>query len=184
MVDGAATQTRRLKGVGTVMVAVFLALFVAMLATNWVVLDVRSLRHEPRHLVMPVPLNMARIPLRMVSRGSFEVPLPRHVEWSVERYLTVLRELQATPEGTVVEVEEDDVVLELSRRGSKLVVETDDGCADVRVSLPFSATLRLLERARQERFEPLEVLDLLASSERGELLAVDAGQASVRITNW
>ena len=61
----------------------------------------------------------------------------------------------------------------------------DNGCdGEVRVSLPYAATLRLLERSAHGQFDLRALLDLLAAEARGELLAVDSGDARVRITTW
>ena len=185
MPAGSADHARWLSTIGRVGIGVFFALFVAMLATNWVVVDVRGFDHDGARVRVPVPLNVLRIPLHMAPRSSMGFPIPRAAERQYARALAALRTLQDAPHGTVVPLRVDDSDVELSRRGDRLLIVLDGGCGgDVRASLPFAATMRLLERSATGRFEPRALLDLLAAAERGELLAVDSGDARVRITTW
>ncbi len=176
-------RVRWLSTVGSVGLAVFFALLVAMLATNWVVIDVRDLGHDRSHVVMPVPLNVLRIPLHMMPRASVRVPL--HLDSDLDRRhcLDLLRSLRGQPEGTLVTLGERDGAA-ASRQGGKLLITVIDRKSTVRVTLPFDATLALLEQISTERFEPVKALDLLAASARGELVAVDACDARVRIRTW
>jgi hypothetical protein len=178
-----ADRVRWLSTAGSIGLAVFLALAVAMLATNWVVVDVRDLGNDRSHIVMPVPLNVLRIPLHMMPRASVRVPL--HLDSKLDRAhcLDVLRTLRDKPEGTVVALGRHEEA-EASRQGAKLLITVADRGANVRVTLPFDATLALLEQMSTERFEPVKALDLLAGAERGELVAVDADDAHVRIRRW
>lgn len=186
MPAGSADHARWLSTIGRVGIGVFFALFVAMLATNWVVIDVRGFDHDGARVRVPVPLNVLRIPLHMAPRSSVCVPMSRVAERQHARVLAALRTLQDAPHGTVVPLHVDDSDVELSRSGDRLLILVDDeSChGDVRASLPFAATMRLLERSAHGRFEPRALLDLLAAAERGELLAVDSGDARVRITTW
>ncbi len=170
---------------GSVGLAVFFALFVAMLATNWVVIDVRSTGDRDHgRVVVPVPLNLMRIPLRMVPGRALHVPIAHPEDWDRSRFVAALRSLADAPDGTVVTLEEHGGPVELSRQDGKLVITASDRCGEVRASLPFAATMRVLDSARMQRFEPLEALDLLAASERGDLLTVDSRNAHVRIRTW
>jgi hypothetical protein len=178
-----ADQSRWLKTVGTVGLAVLLALFVAMLATNWVVIDVRELDRDGAHVVVPVPLNALRIPLHMMPRASVRVPLRLDDELDRSRCIALLEELRRAPEGTVMPLCESGGRATISRQGGKLVIAVADR-DDVRVTLPFDGTLALLHKLSGERFAPVEALDLLASAERGELVAVDAREARVRIRRF
>ena len=186
MAGGSEGRSRWLSMIGSVGLGVFFALFVAMLVTNWVVIDVRSLGHDGARVKVPVPLNLLRIPLHMAPRSAMDVPMPRSAARQQARALAALHVLHDAPEGTVVPLDLADRDLALSRRGDRLlIVVDDDGCGgEVRASLPFAGTMRLLERSASGRFEPRALLDLLAASERGELLAVDSGEARVRITTW
>ena len=172
-----------LRTTGTVGLAVVLALFVAMLATNWVVVDVRELRGEKDHVVVPVPLNLLRIPLHMMPRASVRVPLHLDSDLDRQRSLDLLRALRDQAEGTIVRLDGRGGA-EACRRAGKLLITVTDHDATVRVTLPFDATLALLEQISTERFEPVKALDLLASAERGELVAVDADDARIRIRTW
>lgn len=186
MATGSGDRSGWLQKVGSIGLGVFFALFVAMLVTNWVVVDVRTPDHDGVRLRVPLPLNVLRIPLHMAPRSSVCVPMTRAAERQHGRVLAALRALQDAPEGTVVPASVDGTSVELSRSGDRLlIVVDDDSCSgEVRASLPFAATMRLLERTASGRLEPRALLDLLAAAERGELLAVDAEDASVRVTTW
>jgi hypothetical protein len=179
-----ADRARWLKTAGTVGLAVFCALFVAMLATNWVVVDVRDLDHDRSHVVLPVPLNMLRIPLHMMPRASVRVPLHLDRELERSRCLALLESLRDTAEGTEVPLAASGGRATVCHRGGKLVISVADRDDTVRVTLPFEATLALLRQMSAERFEPVKALDLLAGAERGELVAVDTCDARIRIRTW
>lgn len=172
-----------LRTAGTVGVAVFLALFVAMLATNWVVVDVRETGHDRGHVVVPVPLNILRIPLHMMPRASVRVPLCLDSGYGRDDSLAVLRSLRDEAEGTVVRIGGHDGA-QATRRGDTLTITVAERDTNVRVTLPFAATLALVEQIRTERFEPVKALDLLAGAERGDLVAIDADDARIRIRTW
>ena len=186
MAAGSDDRSGWLPKVGSIGLGVFFALLVAMLVTNWVVVDVRTFEHDGVHLRVPVPLNVLRVPLHMAPRASVAVPMSLAMERQHARMLAALRTLADTPDGVVVPLYLADADLELSRRGDRLVVAVaDPGCSDeVRATLPFAATMRLLERSASGRVEPRAVLDLLAAAERGDLLTVDAGDSRVRVTTW
>ena len=186
MAAGSGDRSGWLQKVGSAGLGVFFALFVAMLVTNWVVVDVRTFEHDGVNLRVPVPLNVLRIPLHMAPRASVHLPIPHSAVRQQARLLAALRTLQDAPDGTVVPVDLEDNGLEVSRRGDRLlIVVDDDGCGgDVRATLPYAATLRLLERSARGELEPRAVLDLLAAAERGDLLTVDAGNSRVRVSAW
>jgi hypothetical protein len=186
MATGSDDRSGWLPKVGSVGLGVFFALFVAMLVTNWVVVDVRTFDHDGGRVKVPLPLNLLRIPLHMAPRSSVYVPMPHAADRQHARVLAALRSLQDAPDGTVVPLYLADNDFELTRRGDRLLIVVDDaGCSgEVRASLPFAATLRLLERSASGRIEPRALLDLLAAAERGDLLTVDAADASVRVTTW
>jgi hypothetical protein len=172
--------------VGSAGVGAFLALLVAMLVTNWVVIDVRTFDEENVRVRVPVPLNLLRVPLHMAPRGDLPLPASHAAERTRERLRALLRDLDEAPAGTPVPFRVDGERALASRSGDRLVlVVSGDECGEtVRVSLPYDATRRVLERAAAGRLDPRAVLDLLVAGGRGELLAVDAGDARVRITSW
>jgi hypothetical protein len=186
MATGTGDRSEWLSKVGSVGLGVFFALFVAMLVTNWVVVDVRTFDHDGVRLRVPVPLNVLRIPLHMAPRATVAVPMSHAMERRHARMLAALRTVADVPDGVVVPLYLADADLELSRRGDRLVVAVaDPGCSgEVRANLPFAATMRLLERSASGCIEPRALLDLLVATGRGELLAVDAEDASVRVTTW
>ena len=186
MGTGCGDRSGWLPKVGSVGLGVFFALLVAMLVTNWLVVDVRTFECDGVRLRVPVPLNLVRIPLHMAPRSSVHVPMTRAAERQHGRVLAALRTLQDAPDGTMVPIDFEDNDVELSRSGDRLLIVVDgEGCAGkVRASLPFAATMRLLERSASGRFEPRALLDLLASAERGEFLTVDAEDARVRVAAW
>jgi hypothetical protein len=179
-----ARQTHWVRTAGVVGVAVICALFVAMLATNWVIVDVRDFDHDRAHVVVPVPLNFLRIPLHMMPRASVRIPLHLDRELDRSRCLATVSSLRDAAEGTEVEIEGSEGHATVSRRGDSLVIAVRDGDNDVRVTLPFEATLALLQQIADDRFEPSRALDLLAGAERGDLVAVDARDARIRIRRW
>jgi hypothetical protein len=118
-----------------------------------------------------------------MPRASVRVPLHLDSDLDRQRCLDVLRSLRDQAEGTVVTLGERSGA-EATRRGGKLLITVADRATNVRVTLPFDATMALLEQISTERFEPVKALDLLAGAERGELVAVDADNARVRIRTW
>lgn len=177
---------RRWSAVGSAAAGAFLALLVAMLVTNWVVVDIRHVDGESARVRVPVPLNLLRVPLHMAPRGDIALPASRGTARQRVRLRALLRDLEEAPEGVAVPFRLDGEQAVARRHGDKLVlVVRDDGCGEaVRVTLPYEATRRVLERAAAGRLDPRAVLDLLVAGGRGELLAVDAGDARIRVSAW
>jgi hypothetical protein len=177
---------RRWSAVGSAGVGAFCALLAAALVTNWVVVDVRSLGGEDVRVRVPLPLNFLRVPLRMAPRGDLALPASREGERMRARLLALLRDLDEAPAGAPVLFRVDGEEAFASRSGDTLVLVIGDGRGGetVRASLPYDATRRVLERAAAGRLDLCGVLDLLVAGGRGELLAVDAGDARIRITAW
>jgi len=181
----AADRSRWLSTVGSAGLGAFFALLVAMLVTNWVVVDVRS-SDDGERVRVPLPINLLRIPLHMAPRATVRVPMTCEAERQHARALAALHALREAPEGATVPLDVRHGAIALSRRGDTLVVVVgDEGCGEsVRATLPFAATLRLLEQSADGRVEPRALLDVLAAARRGELLAVEADDARVRVTTW
>ncbi|MFH1177194.1 MAG: hypothetical protein V1750_07280 [Acidobacteriota bacterium] len=181
MARDSAAQVRMVSTAGTVLLAGVAAIGVAMLLTNWVVVDVRPQGTGQGHIIVPVPLNLLRIPLRLADRDRGERELQARLGWEERELLDALRRLAAGPDGTYTSVGSGDCQVKLTRDGSKLLIRAHADGALVQGTVPWPAVERVLRLAENGRVHALDLLDLLAAG-RGELLAVDAREAVVRVT--
>jgi len=152
-----------------------------MLLTNWVVVDVRPQGADIERIVVPLPLNLLRIPLRLADPGRGERDLRAHLGRDERELLEALQRLAAAPDGTFVTLGDRDCPIRLTRDGGQLRLRGQADGAELRGAVPWRAVERVLRLAERDELHALDLLDVLAAG-RGELLSVDAEDAVVRIT--
>jgi hypothetical protein len=181
MANSGAAGVRMVSMAGTVLFAGVAAIGVAMLLTNWVVVDVRSQNAGQGRIVVPVPLNLLRIPLRLADRDRGGPELQARLGREERELLDALRRLAAAPDGTSATIGSDDCPVRLRRDRGQLLIRAHADGAEVQGTVPWRAVERVLSLADGGRVHALDILDRLAAG-RGELLSVDAQDAVVRVT--
>ena len=166
-----------------VVLAALLALLVAPLFMGWLVVDVRTPAPDRVNLKIPVPLGLLRLALVLAPDRELAVEAPAELRHQREVVLAVLRALDESPDGTTfVRVTSPDAKVRIAKEGGRLVVDVDAEDGRVRCNLRTAALQRALEAWDWQQLTPDLALDLLAAVGPGELVAVDAEDARVRIS--
>ena len=172
----------------TIVLALLLALLVAPLLMTWVVVEVHTKDADGVDLTVPVPLALARVALafapHFAPHDELAQPVPADLSRHRESVLAALRELESCPDTELVSVSAPDATVHVVKRGDRLVIDVQAPDATVRCSLPLKAARQVLERWNWQRFEPSMALDFLAAAGHGELVAVNATDAEVKVRLW
>jgi hypothetical protein len=142
--------------------AVPVALLTAVAAPGVLVVDVRESGKDGHHLVVPVPIVVARAALAFAPQERLRVDIAERVGEPAEK-LAVAREVIAAlakaEDGELVRVEERDATVLVEKKGDVLHVIVDDRGEHVEVSVPFDMALKALP----DDSGRISVQDVLAS---------------------
>jgi hypothetical protein len=170
---------------GTIVVAALLALLIVPLFASCLVVEVHARGAESTHLLIPVPLNIARLAMRCIPAAEFDARMPAEVAARKEQILAALKAIEDAPDTTFVSVNAPDAKVMIGKRGDDLVLDiTGDRDGTVKGTLPLAAVRRVLERSDWRRIHPVIALDVLAAAHRGTVLEVDSPDARVRIRRY
>lgn len=156
----------------------------AVVNTSVLLVDVDA--GDAPHLVVPVPLPVARAALALAPDEARWVEAPevaRHLPM-LERVVGALGE---SPDGVLVEVEDDDERVEVAKHGDIVRVRASDGPGtSVDVDVPIRsarAVLRAYDRDRRS-FRSSGLLAALGTVPDGELVHVLDGENEVELRMW
>jgi hypothetical protein len=168
----------------TVVAAALVALLVAPLLMNWIVVDVDTTGRDAVHLKVPVPLALVRAALAVAPEQEISGPLPRDLSRYRDRVLAAMQALEDSPDAALISVTAPDTTVKVAKEGGILVIDAEapDGVAHCRI--PLKAARRVLERWDWRHAQPRLLVDFLAGSGPGELVAVHTQEATVRIAKW
>lgn len=148
---------------GRLAAAVLLPTFLvggAVMSASVAVVDVHEA--DGTHLVVPVPLAVARAAL------AFAPPEAKHLEApEVAEYLPhgerLVHELEGLPDGTLLEVDDSDERVKVAKEGDVLRVTARDGDrSEVDLRLPLGSVAGIL-RAYQVETRSFRTSDLIAA---------------------
>lgn len=173
--------TRRLAAVAAVPA---LLLGGAVMNTSVVVVDVQT--PDSPHLVIPVPLPLARAGLALAPERAKRVEAPELAEHlpAAKRAVQALRE---APDGVFVEFHDRSEQVRITKEADLLRVRVVDGSGtNVDVSFPLAAAGEALRSYdREDRsFDTSGLVAALAAAPRGELVRVLDGDDEVSIRMW
>lgn len=177
---------RGVSTVGAVVLAGLAGVLATVLMMDWMVVDVRTPEPENIHIKVPFPLLAGRLATGLIPDEALrEATVPPEVRQQREMVLTAIRSLAATPDATLVKVDADDAKVDISKRGSDLVVSVDADDATVRCTVPVDGVLEALEEWDWETFDPGMVFDVLGSASTGNLVTVEVDDGTrVAINMW
>ncbi len=175
-------RQRGISTVPTLLLAACGGLAVTAVMMSWVVVEVET--PEGFHFKAPVPLVALRCAAGCVPTGSVQMPeLPSELREQKDAILSVLRELEACPDATLVEVAAPDADVRIVKKGGDVLVDVQAEDAAVHVTVPVDRLTGVLDRWDWQHLEPELAFDLLAAG-RGDLVNVEAEGASVRVAIW
>ena len=177
-------RQRGFSNTATILLALLAALLVAPLLMTWVVVDVHTYDEDAVNIKLPIPLALARVGLAFAPADEIRQPVPAELTAHREHVLAVLRDLKSCPDTELVSVDAPDARVRIVKKGDLLQLDVDADDAVVHGAIPVDAVLKVLERWDWETFDPKLALDVIAAAGHGELLSVEAEDASVKIKIW
>jgi hypothetical protein len=173
-----------LKTAAVVMLSIPILLLGLVASTGLVVVDVRTA--DGPHIVVPVPLFVARAALGFAPHEAREVEVPELGEYS-DLAGRLVAELRDSPDGVLVEVEDHDEHVLIEKIGDELTIDVSSGDEDVSVRIPLEAAESILESCRGGRVRVDGVLEALSSSASlagTDLVHVKSDDEEVKVWVW
>jgi hypothetical protein len=177
----------RQRGISTVpaiIVTGLAALVASVLMMDWMIVDVETTGPDAVHVKVPLPLLIADVATNFIPDEAFaDATIPPEVTEQREAVIRALSTLLEIPDTTLVEVEEPDTHVLISKEGDDLKISVDADDAMVRCSLPLDGIAEALERWDWKTVDPEIIFDILGAA-HGNLLTVEAEDAKVVINMW
>ena len=144
--------------------------------TGLMLVDVRS---QDQHIVVPVPLGLARLALSLApdSRAQLHKGVPP-AQALLAR--AVVQALAAAPDGELVRALEPGQQVVIAKQGQLLRINVHDKEQDLTAALPLQAALRLIPRDGRA-LEPAALVSALDELRFTDLLEVRHGDEHVRV---
>jgi hypothetical protein len=180
------SSQRGVSTVGAVILAALAGVLATVLMMDWMVVEVHTPEPENVHLKLPFPLLAGRLAAGLIPDDALrEMTVPPEMRRHRESTLTALRALIDAPDATLVRVRAEDASVDVTKRGSDLVIAVDADDARVRCTVPVDGILEALEEWDWETFDPKMAFDILAAASMGELVTVEVDDGTrVAINMW
>jgi len=163
--------------------AIPLAMFATVASTSFLVVDVQESGPDGVHIMVPVPLFLVQAAASFVPDSKADVDLSE-----IEEYLPVAEEvieaLREAADGELVRVEEPDELVVVSKVGDTLEVRVESDHEDVSVNLPLSAVAAILGHAEGGSLHAADVIGVLRTVSRTDLVEVRNGDEHVKVWIW
>ncbi len=159
------------------------ALFITLLlSADYAIVDVREGGPDGMHIIVPVPLSLARLALNFAPAEAKYVQVPEIAEYLpyAER---IVEELRKAPDGVLVSVEERDASVLVEKVGETLEVHVEDGDTVVDVTVPLDAVLDVLRAYDGEGFDTRDLIRAIGRA-HGNLVHVRDGDREIKIRIW
>lgn len=166
--------------VGVLLIPVLLLGMVV--SADYAVVDVREGGPDGMHLIIPVPLVLARVALTFAPEDVQYVPCPE-----ISEYIPAIRravgELRATRDGVLVSVEERDETVLIRKVGENIEIDVEEDSEEVHVTIPLDAVIDALDKYDGEGFYAKDLIKSIGQV-HGEVMHVRDGDEEVRVWIW
>ena len=171
--------------IGVILAAIPLALLAVVAGTGVVVVDVKA--SDGPHLILPVPLLLAETAARLAPIPPAHLKLDHQLDRArpyLPAALEVLDALAASPDGDLVQVDEPDHQVRISKVGDVLEVRVQGSGEDVSVHVPLALAREAARQAGTGRLSPGDLIAALRNARLTQLVDVHDGEDRVKITVW
>lgn len=176
-------RERGLSTIPAVLLAAAAGMVASLLLMDWVIVDVDTA--ETGRFVVPCPLVVPRVAAAFVPDDAFEgVEIPNEVREHRERVLAAVQALLEAPDATLVRVQDPEVHVEITKKGSLLDIAVDSEEAVVRCSIPIDGVYEALDEWDWRSIDPDLVFDVLDRAPGGTLVSVKSEEANVKVRLW
>ena len=169
--------------IGVILAAIPMSLMAVVAGTGVVVVDVKE-GGGPR-IIVPVPLLLVEAAARIAPDHARHVRLDRHIEAAhVDAAIAALDALAGAPDCDLVQVEDGDTHVRVSKRGDVIEVRVDGPDEDVTATVPLELARRAVEQARGGRMSTGDLVAALRAARLTRLVDVRNGDDRVTVTVW
>ena len=153
-----------------------------LLSADYAIVDVREGGPDGMHIIVPVPLSLARLALNFAPSEAKYVQVPEIAEYMpyAERIIEVLRE---APDGVLVSVEERGETVLVEKVGDTVEVHVNNGDEVVDVAVPLDAVLDILRAYDGEGFDTRDLIRAIGRA-HGNIVHVRNGDEEVKVYIW
>ncbi|MGH9319468.1 MAG: hypothetical protein ACRD21_13015 [Vicinamibacteria bacterium] len=173
-----------LKTAALILLSIPLLLAGLIASTGIIVVDVKTA--DGPHIIVPVPMLLARTALGFVPREATHIEIPELSEYS-DVASRLVAELRESGDGILIEVDDrnDHVVIE--KIGDEIAIEVSTDDEEVSIHVPLAAASELLEGYDGETFQLAGALSALSSGASltgTNLVHVKSDEEEVKIWVW
>jgi hypothetical protein len=170
-----------LKAAALVLLSVPVLVLGLLASSSCVVVDVKQA--DGPHIIVPVPLMLARTALHFAPREATHVEIPELARYS-ELGKKLVTELRNAPDGVLVDVDDGDDHVTIEKVGDELEVEVHDADDDVSVRLPLAVAAQLFDSYDGKTLQVADVLGALSSVSSTKLVHVRSKDEEVKVWIW
>jgi hypothetical protein len=169
--------------IAVILASIPMVLLAMVAGTGLVVVDVKP--SDGPHLVLPIPLLLAETAARLAPNASAHMQIDRHLD-QVRRFLPAAEEaldaLAQSPDGNLVEVDDNDEHVRIGKRGDVLEVRVEGPRENVSVNVPIEVAREAVRQAGSGAVSPGDLIGALRHARLTQLVDVRDGEDRVRIT--
>ena len=170
-----------LKMAALVALSIPLLLIGAVLGSSWCIVDVNQA--DGPHILVPVPLSLARAALAFAPDEAKHVEIPELAEYS-DVAEQIIDELADAPDGVLVEVHDGNDHVRIAKVDDELEIEVETDDEDVSIRVPLDFVTDVLDSYDGEELDTRDVLSALSSVSRTDLVHVRTEDEEVRVWIW
>jgi len=169
--------------IGIIAVIPFILMGALLITTDTIVVDVREGGPGGHHILVPVPLPLAKVALNFVPEDETTIVCPELYRYR-DTLLRVVEELRYAPDGELVRVEEPGTLVSIVKDGSNLKIEVHEDGTDVDIKFPLKAAVRFLTSLEGEEFSAKDLVAAATNTMNGQVVHVVDGEDEVTISVW
>ena len=154
----------------------------ALGSATWIVVDVKE-GDGPR-IVVPVPLFAVELAASFVPEERTRVSLPQEAARVLPVAARIFRELRQAPDGVLVEVEDREDTVQISKVEDNLQIRVRGPDEAVDVTLPLDAVEEIIESFDGDTLQAKDLLAALKRASRTDLVRVEDGNDRIRVWIW
>jgi hypothetical protein len=157
-------------------------MFGVVISADYAVVDVREGGPDGMHIIIPVPLALARVALSFAPEDAQYVPCPE-ISTYIADIQRAVGELHAARDGVLVSVEERDETVLIRKVGENVEIDVDGNGEEVHVTIPLDAVVEMLDQYDGEGFYTKDLISSIGEV-HGEVVHVRDGDEEVKVWIW
>jgi hypothetical protein len=149
-------------------------------ASGVVVVDVHEGGPDGHHFVIPVPLFLAQAALSFAPQEAKYIPCQEFAPYQ-ELSVRVLEELEAAPDGVLVEVHDGGETVLVRKVGKNLQVDVESPEEEVHCTFPIQGAIEIIGAYDGSGFPTKAAIRGIRRARRGTLVHVKDASDEIRV---